>query len=152
MIRRPPRSTLFPYTTLFRSKLTATIPNTAATIILNFCSIEYPYLSRFSCTTISLTLRKLPIKVSIDSPCRFKVSPCSMRSEEHTSELQSHSFISYAVFCLKKKNRNKKKNNKKRKKKHILIYVHIEIESRSIVNIIHHTRLASLHICTTTCY
>ena len=31
------------------------------------------------------------------------------RSEEHTSELQSHSFISYAVFCLKKK---KKKNNK----------------------------------------
>ena len=28
----------------------------------------------------------------------------SVRSEEHTSELQSHSFISYAVFCLKKKN------------------------------------------------
>ena len=27
-----------------------------------------------------------------------------LRSEEHTSELQSHSFISYAVFCLKKKN------------------------------------------------
>ena len=31
------------------------------------------------------------------------------RSEEHTSELQSHSFISYAVFCLKKKNKNKKR-------------------------------------------
>ena len=30
------------------------------------------------------------------------------RSEDHTSELQSHSFISYAVFCLKKKNRTKK--------------------------------------------
>ena len=29
----------------------------------------------------------------------------SIRSEEHTSELQSHSFISYAVFCLKKKNK-----------------------------------------------
>ncbi len=29
------------------------------------------------------------------------------RSEEHTSELQSHSFISYAVFCLKKKKQNK---------------------------------------------
>ena len=28
-----------------------------------------------------------------------------LRSEEHTSELQSHSFISYAVFCLKKKNK-----------------------------------------------
>ena len=30
----------------------------------------------------------------------------TVRSEEHTSELQSHSFISYAVFCLKKKNNN----------------------------------------------
>ena len=42
------------------------------------------------------------------------------RSEEHTSELQSHSFISYAVFCLKKKKqktKNKKRKNKKKKKK-----------------------------------
>ena len=31
------------------------------------------------------------------------------RSEEHTSELQSHSFISYAVFCLKKKRKKKEK-------------------------------------------
>ena len=34
------------------------------------------------------------------------------RSEEHTSELQSHSFISYAVFCLKKKKKNRKTNKK----------------------------------------
>ena len=34
------------------------------------------------------------------------------RSEEHTSELQSHSFISYAVFCLKKKNKKKKYKDK----------------------------------------
>ena len=33
----------------------------------------------------------------------------SLRSEEHTSELQSHSFISYAVFCLKKKKKKKTK-------------------------------------------
>ena len=33
------------------------------------------------------------------------------RSEEHTSELQSHSFISYAVFCLKKKKTNKTRKN-----------------------------------------
>ena len=38
------------------------------------------------------------------------------RSEEHTSELQSHSFISYAVFCLKKKNKKNKTKNKKKKK------------------------------------
>ena len=36
-----------------------------------------------------------------------KVHEGLLRSEEHTSELQSHSFISYAVFCLKKKNKNK---------------------------------------------
>ena len=39
------------------------------------------------------------------------------RSEEHTSELQSHSFISYAVFCLKKKKKTKKKHKQKKKKK-----------------------------------
>ena len=40
------------------------------------------------------------------------------RSEEHTSELQSHSFISYAVFCLKKKkNKNKKQKTKTTKKR-----------------------------------
>ena len=39
------------------------------------------------------------------SPVRPRLSFFS-RSEEHTSELQSHSFISYAVFCLKKKNKN----------------------------------------------
>src|ERR1051326_9265278 len=36
---------------------------------------------------------------------RAKSRPIPLRSEEHTSELQSHSFISYAVFCLKKKKR-----------------------------------------------
>ena len=36
------------------------------------------------------------------------------RSEEHTSELQSHSFISYAVFCLKKKNKQKTKEDIKK--------------------------------------
>src|SRR5881296_3987184 len=45
-----------------------------------------------------------------------------MRSEEHTSELQSHSNISYAVFCLKKKKKKKKKTNSHykyyKKKKH----------------------------------
>src|SRR6056300_1866447 len=39
--------------------------------------------------------------------------PSPGRSEEHTSELQSHSEISYAVFCLKKKKKNKKNKTKK---------------------------------------
>src|SRR5881275_2907306 len=40
-----------------------------------------------------------------------------MRSEEHTSELQSHGTISYAVFCLKKKKKKKKKKTKKKNKR-----------------------------------
>src|ERR1051326_9343082 len=64
MIRRPPRSTLFPYTTLFRSR---------------------------------------GIHVSDFFAHARSSDPKRLRSEEHTSELQSHSFISYAVFCLKKK-------------------------------------------------
>src|ERR1051326_9349726 len=43
--------------------------------------------------------------------CRVD-QPFWYRSEEHTSELQSHSFISYAVFCLKKKPNTNRHNNK----------------------------------------
>src|ERR1051325_9532225 len=66
MIRRPPRSTLFPYTTLFRS------------------------IRRFRATT-DPRQRLIP-----------KLLQMTLRSEEHTSELQSPYVISYAVFCLKK--------------------------------------------------
>src|SRR5213080_5405671 len=44
-------------------------------------------------------------------------SSCNERSEEHTSELQSHSGISYAVFCLKKKKKQKTKPKKDQSKK-----------------------------------
>src|ERR1044071_10046645 len=67
MIRRPPRSTLFPYTTLFRSESN----------IAEQCNPFSNYQTRRS-----------------------------LRSEEHTSELQSRVDISYAVFCLKKKKQN----------------------------------------------
>src|SRR3546814_2196744 len=80
MIRRPPRSTrtdtLFPYTTLFRSDLPAH---------------RRP-------TIRQMGRRSEPA----DHP--FKAMPPDERSEEHTSELQSLMRISYAVFCLKKKN------------------------------------------------
>ena len=60
----------------------------------------------FEC--LNLTLPEL----DNESKCFFSL--IYSRSEEHTSELQSHSFISYAVFCLKKK--NKQKNKKKKRK------------------------------------
>src|SRR3546814_7403231 len=78
MIRRPPRSTrtdtLFPYTTLFRSKPPR--PAMAAVRAIG----ENPLSARWSDIVVG-------------------------RSEEHTSELQSLMRISYAVFCLKKKNK-----------------------------------------------
>src|SRR3546814_4978904 len=86
MIRRPPRSTrtdtLFPYTTLFRSELGA-----------------FGHAGRSPPRALPRPRR------SMTALCRShgtrKLAP---RSEEHTSELQSLMRISYAVFCLKKKN------------------------------------------------
>src|SRR3546814_950284 len=82
MIRRPPRSTrtdtLFPYTTLFRSFVR--LPQVLSVIPLGKTSWwEGVRSGRFP-------------------------KPVKLRSEEHTSELQSLMRISYAVFCLKKKN------------------------------------------------
>src|SRR3546814_7603051 len=88
MIRRPPRSTrtdtLFPYTTLFRSRESPAMPSVPA--------------------------RCRPRQSKPGSP--ISPRPCASRamqrrSEEHTSELQSLMRISYAVFCLKKKNHQK---------------------------------------------
>src|SRR5712692_11611574 len=91
MIRRPPRSTLFPYTTLFRSK----------------------HCGRFG------RLRRLRVPGS-----EFRVQG----DRKSTRLNSSHSSISYAVFCLKKKNPNakhansNKKKNLKNTRKHIHTY------------------------------
>src|SRR3546814_7836437 len=95
MIRRPPRSTrtdtLFPYTTLFRSRR----PPTAA------C---WRAEGDDPCEQNSRTNRRRPTFGNATAlPC-WQVSWAS-RSEEHTSELQSLMRISYAVFCLKKQKR-----------------------------------------------
>src|SRR2546422_3704007 len=82
MIRRPPRSTLFPYTTLFRSvaflvELLAAIPSVVYGLWGIFVLI--PFL-------------------------RTVVVP-SLRDRKSTRLNSSHGYISYAVFCLKKKNK-----------------------------------------------
>src|SRR3546814_10238024 len=103
MIRRPPRSTLtdtlFPYTTLFRSvQSDRLLFQTTATKAYSARALVTPLTKAFSATgaqvgrvnpdhsgTAGFTFREL------------------VRSEEHTSELQSLMRISYAVFCLNKK-------------------------------------------------
>src|SRR3712207_7035546 len=94
MIRRPPRSTLFPYTTLFRSSVSA------------FDGNYHIDLWGFGDNT-AMTVSQLVSTVSGQTyNLRFAMGshPSDngpIRSEEHTSELQSR-HISYAVFCLKK--------------------------------------------------
>src|SRR3546814_4149526 len=95
MIRRPPRSTrtdtLFPYTTLFRS---GNLPP----------ELEHAKLAALT-EAIAGAFGARPV---VYKAGRYGVGPATagIRSEEHTSELQSLMRISYAVFCLKKKKQN----------------------------------------------
>src|SRR3546814_5166051 len=95
MIRRPPRSTrtdtLFPYTTLFRSPARYAALHTGTS-----CSPNRRV--QLAADTAPRPMRMAKSKPSTGKPT------CRCRSEEHTSELQSLMRISYAVFCLKKKN------------------------------------------------
>src|SRR3546814_4297011 len=114
MIRRPPRSTrtdtLFPYTTLFRSASlrVARAPNCPFKFSFKFCALR-------ACNAFLERLKFNPeAKIAVASPIIFRIYSednrriFRVRSEEHTSELQSLMRISYAVFCLKKKKKNTK--------------------------------------------
>src|SRR3712207_6953146 len=90
MIRRPPRSTLFPYTTLFRSKQQAPLP----------CNGSMHDL-RCRANAIRVVLeRGRPISLSRGQDDRARAA----REDRKSTRLNSsHANISYAVFCLKKK-------------------------------------------------
>src|SRR5437588_3702374 len=93
MIRRPPRSTLFPYTTLFRSSRPQAARQRPESAQCGCATAYTPPIAGFA---------GLPLKPAID--------------RKSTRLNSSHTVISYAVFCLKKK---KKKH--KNKKNHIYI-------------------------------
>src|SRR5260370_14130716 len=95
MIRRPPRSTLFPYTTLFRS-----------------CNLhvlrDHASAREDACGCGAQALMLIPVGGQLRRPAR------ELRSEEHTSELQSHLNLVCRLLLEKKKNINNKLVNKNR--------------------------------------
>src|SRR3546814_4389946 len=107
MIRRPPRSTrtdtLFPYTTLFRSNLSKYSYNTTLFYDKYGLNARLRYTWRSSYVSNDPFFFGLPLI----NGARGQLN-ASIRSEEHTSELQSLMRISYAVFCLKKKKKTTK--------------------------------------------
>src|SRR3712207_8953519 len=90
MIRRPPRSTLFPYTTLFRSVVSEVSWTPGSS---GFCA-------SLGSTAIGPIALLIPHRPTI--PRAMPVS-CWMRSEEHTSELQSRQYIVCRLLLEKKK-------------------------------------------------
>src|SRR3712207_8470190 len=101
MIRRPPRSTLFPYTTLFRSTamrmVNRMIEISDGDILVGGESVRSkpPAQLRREIGYVIQQIGLFPHRT-------IGENIATVRSEEHTSELQ-HANISYAVFCLKKK-------------------------------------------------
>src|SRR5688572_32345894 len=97
MIRRPPRSTLFPYTTLFRSSLK--IPPGAIVGIIGPNGAGKSTLFRM------ITGKEKPDSGKIAIGHTVKMSVVDQTRDRKSTRLNSsHSQISYAVFCLKKKN------------------------------------------------
>src|SRR3712207_7452051 len=100
MMRRPPRSTLFPYTTLFRSQSGARIPYVVEAWAV--CSrraqkgqgqVRISLLVNRSMTAATIHAHSRPGKIAVQG----------CRSEEHTSELQSHSDLVCRLLLEKKK-------------------------------------------------
>src|SRR5947209_15850272 len=94
MIRRPPRSTLFPYTTLFRS-----------------VAAKHSWPRRWQKYLTCLSVSPMP-PPSPKLAMSVRTSKTSSRSEEHTSELQSRQYLVCRLLLEKKKNK-KKQNHKK---------------------------------------
>src|SRR5258707_10909915 len=89
MIRRPPRSTLFPYTTLFRSAVPTTYSGSEATAIWGMSEGERKFTGK--------DVRVLPRTIVYDPE----------RSEEHTSELQSRQYLVCRLLLEKKKKKER---------------------------------------------
>src|SRR5258708_28787706 len=94
MIRRPPRSTLFPYTTLFRSVFLGWLP---------VAIFEWLSLAIFGRLSVALLCRLSAALVVGHHGLRRRERPKAGRDRKSTRLNSSHQIISYAVFCFKNK-------------------------------------------------
>src|SRR3546814_4008029 len=117
MLRRPPRptrtDTLFPYTTLFLSGAVAGALGARGLSLVDPASRSVVARS-MSAMRVRIEPFQAPEEAAGLARLRERLAAAAIRSEEHTSELQSLMRISYAVFCLKKKKKRQQKNNKTR--------------------------------------
>src|SRR3712207_7429595 len=100
MIRRPPRSTLFPYTTLFRSLTGCAIGEVLGMVIgtaLGWSDLQTIALAVGLAFLFGYSLTSLPL-------LRAGLTLSAVRSEEHTSELQSRQYLVCRLLLEKKKN------------------------------------------------
>src|SRR3712207_8088930 len=90
MIRRPPRSPLFPYTTLFRSRVPAPIPAESCLRLSRTANLPFPCHAVFACFG------------AIPEDREARCILLNLRSEEHTSELQSRQYLVCRLLLEKK--------------------------------------------------
>src|SRR5438094_1843086 len=101
MLRRPPRSTLFPYTTLFRSRASGTRPSTAGRVLRWQTGAE---TGEESSGRLGEALRYTTDSGHLKQPDKQECLAQPSRGDRKSTRLNSsHRTISYAVFCLKKK-------------------------------------------------
>src|SRR2546430_7100953 len=124
MIRRPPRSTLFPYTTLFRSAHKMSEPEQSTA------------LDRIALLQSDIQVKSGDLKTAIQTAASIKdarVRINALLDRKSTRLNSSHSQISYAVFCLKKKKKTEKYTNYSASR---LFYKH---------TLLHSLRLSHMH-------
>src|SRR3712207_7869903 len=111
MIRRPPRSTLFPYTTLFRSTAAASLSDNNIVDIYDVGSQEginyivMEYVNGKTLKEVIVENKMLSVDKSVNIAIQIaKALECAhRRSEEHTSELQSRQYLVCRLLLEKKK-------------------------------------------------
>src|SRR3712207_8004395 len=97
MIRRPPRSTLFPYTTLFRSSGVNLV-----SFVMSTCSAR----GVISLSNANVGHTEIQCPQAIQPPLPVTGPSSVIRSEEHTSELQSRQYLVCRLLLEKKKNKH----------------------------------------------